>query len=1279
MWFLLLLIYASSKQLPAIQGQRLVLRNGSGPCEGKITIYKGAWGMVGTQKWNKTNENVICKSIGCGESKHSIDYYYSTKVKNEIPVWMDEVECKGNEENLWDCAFPGWGIATHKTLITKKITCSDKIDLYLESEPGYECAGAVKYNRTSTSGLTTTGYFCHSKWDKKHANSVCKHLRCGESKRLPLPGTFSKSDNNAESKRIQCSGDDTEHLWQCDLKDDVKCTEHVAVICSEHFNLRLKGERNACVGNLEVEVDDDWIPVCQSKNATQILTEFTPATICKNMGCGTPLSNDQIQCVDNQNITLNCSDQISTVLLVNGNVESKCFGSVHFNISRNKTNTMEAVCYDNWNKENANVVCKELGCGEVISFREDYQYKDGKYQKVDCKISDTSLWHCLAMHKPKKCKTAYVICSGSVDVRLSDGPGRCAGRVEIQYENTWKSVKTSNWKAENSKVMCSHLGCGYDKVPGDQFIEGKSPVMTQELTCDSTSKSISQCIKQKETKKNEKNVKNQMLVCEGHKLVFLMGNSSCSGTVGIEQNEKGYWLSNDTWHHETATVVCKQMHCGNATKAAFVNVDTAEEILNRWNHSYDCSSTEKSLFECKESSSAGKSMAYVECSGYKTVGLIPKGECWGKVEVCIEGECGGVCEDAWDEFRSNKLCEELGCGVSVGSPSDLKRQPGVTISSIHIPQNKVTNQSNMVRNDGSYCQDRPAYVFCSGSVKAMLQDNRDTCSGNLQLFYQGDWRFVCNNALKHQNVKNTICQELGCGNATDLIPFFNSPAQWTGNDVASLTCETNSLSECKVIVEKTQCERIGLRCSGWKRMMLVKGKGACEGQVVMYDSTIVAAVSSHNWTKEEAGVLCRSLGCGDYKNHSAKENPGDIEFSCKYKPNRRNNWDCEINEKPTENMMVYVECDDAFSVTQSYHCTGQVILNGMEVCADNWDEWHSKITCSDRQCGSSVQYTEVPPGQTGRGQVFVSCMGTESYLGQCKTAKGTCKKVVSVSCTDAVHINFTETCGGKIQVFHKGIREYVCPLSTLSSKEAVMLCEETKCGKAQRITQNRYYEEKLKPATLKCYDNETSLKFCLQRTECKETESAEIYCSGYTFPDSRSPNNLIIGLSLAAFALVMIIIFVLFLRQRFVNRVMSRFSKRKESAFESGDYEDVETNEMLGSMEMRDVKQHGSDIVGEKENGRRSVASSQSYDDIEEERAVTQPSTRGRDGTGSPVEEAGPAPCNEHVTYEVEEDSQESYDDILSETREEVADVHERPKPIDLEIHDDEDYLEPDG
>ncbi|XP_041712992.1 antigen WC1.1 isoform X1 [Coregonus clupeaformis] len=1041
------------------------------------------------------------------------------------------------------------------------------------------------------------------------------------------------------------------------------------------------------------------------------------------MRCGTNNSQERMVCDGSKNISLDCKDEVNVSLLKDDRSVSHCFGSVHFNHS----GTLEAVCSKDWDKNDGQVVCRELGCGEVVSVSSGSQPQHGRmHDQVDCKGSEASLWHCLANHLESStpCKTANVICSGSVKVRLSDGPGRCAGRVEIQYEGKWKSVGESNWKEENSKVMCKELNCG-DAVaaPGtDSFIQGNSPVMDIEVTCVSGSTSISSCIKptNKLQQQLQQQEKNKMLICQERWVVFLMGDSACSGKVGIERAGKSYWLSgsNDTWDRQTATVVCQQMDCGNATSINFesTSVVNASGTTDLWKYSYKCLPTNKSLFGCERSERlSNHSIASVVCSGSKTVSLKDdaggEGKCWGKVDVCLNGMCGGVCEDAWTEHKSNMLCKAFHCGSAIYPLSYLKTKSQsaddkITIGSVHSTQ-QTTNisQCNMVKiTDGSYCQNKPAYVVCSGSVKARLMYHRDRCSGNVQMFYQGIWRPVCETALQNQDVRNTICREQGCGHAVKPLSFFGPSPASSDAVVSGLSCSANSSSsaECGVTLTQTnnkQCSFGGLQCSEWRRMVLKLGKGACEGQVFVYSGAHGWAVSSDGWTETESKVLCTDLGCGAYINHTTMENAEDHDlwwgkkYSCKGKNNSI--WDCELNDGPSQNQPLFVKCLDILtaSLGDPGKCSGRVMLNNLPVCYDNWDDSHSKIACQEQECSNRISSEETNKGRRADGY-FVSCSGSESNLGQCKTTKGKCGRgLVSVSCAGAVKFNSTQKCGGGIKILYRGTWESAC-LPDLFSKEADFLCKKLNCGSPRRfqtgLIEKSDEEKGLKtPETsLQCSSDNTDLEHCiLKEKRCEKPDV--IYCGGYQVkkPIDPIPINLYVGLSLGVLSLVMVAALCLFLRRRFVTRFKARFSMRKESAFESGDYEDVETseNEQFGPMEMRDLNRHGSEIDGDKENGRRSAASSLSYDDIAEvENVPAQPLSSGGDGTSSPGPGAGPAATHEHVTYEVEEDQQESYDDVVSmitpaETREEIAEVHERPKPKGLEIHDDEDYLEPDG
>lgn len=112
-------------------GHKLILSNGTGPCEGHLQVYhSGEWRYVGDKNWNRRVEEVVCRSTNCGTPVSSRE----TLRPIGSSVWLNQLSCSGNESHLWDCQHPGWGVSVFRKDTTRVVTCSRKAPLRLAPE-----------------------------------------------------------------------------------------------------------------------------------------------------------------------------------------------------------------------------------------------------------------------------------------------------------------------------------------------------------------------------------------------------------------------------------------------------------------------------------------------------------------------------------------------------------------------------------------------------------------------------------------------------------------------------------------------------------------------------------------------------------------------------------------------------------------------------------------------------------------------------------------------------------------------------------------------------------------------------------------------------------------------------------------------------------------------------------------------------------------------------------------------------------------------------------------
>lgn len=117
-------------------------------------------------------------------------------------------------------------------------------------------------------------------------------------------------------------------------------------------------------------------------------------------------------------------------------------------------------------------------------------------------------------------------------------------------------------------------------------------------------------------------------------------------------------------------------------------------------------------------------------------------QCHGRVNVCVNETCGGVCADTWTEQMSLMLCKNLGCGDKILRLQKKHEISNVIIQSLHTTQHTTkVNQCNLVRraeNDEA-CKNNAAYVACSGNglFEKYLYVQKHICK-NLKIWSQWD-------------------------------------------------------------------------------------------------------------------------------------------------------------------------------------------------------------------------------------------------------------------------------------------------------------------------------------------------------------------------------------------------------------------------------------------------------------------------------------------------------------------------------------------------------------
>ena len=102
------------------------LLGGSSENEGRVEVYhQGEWGTVCDDHWKEENAHVVCYELGFTSVRKALQSFGPGRGR----VWMDQVNCNGNESAFVECPNSGWGntACTHQEDVG--VICSGKFFL----------------------------------------------------------------------------------------------------------------------------------------------------------------------------------------------------------------------------------------------------------------------------------------------------------------------------------------------------------------------------------------------------------------------------------------------------------------------------------------------------------------------------------------------------------------------------------------------------------------------------------------------------------------------------------------------------------------------------------------------------------------------------------------------------------------------------------------------------------------------------------------------------------------------------------------------------------------------------------------------------------------------------------------------------------------------------------------------------------------------------------------------------------------------------------------------
>ncbi|KAG7272462.1 hypothetical protein CRUP_031389 [Coryphaenoides rupestris] len=187
---------------PEGDGSPLRLVGGLEEFEGRVEVFHdGRWGTVCDDQWDDIDAEVVCRQLGLGGVPKA--WSWAQFGQGGGPVFLDGVQCTGNELSLEECRHNGWTQHNCDHMEDAGVSCNPYTDGVVRLVGG----DSPWEGRLEVYHQGDWGTVCDDNWTETNAQVVCRQLGfSGRAAVVARDGQYGEGAGLILLDEVQCKG-----------------------------------------------------------------------------------------------------------------------------------------------------------------------------------------------------------------------------------------------------------------------------------------------------------------------------------------------------------------------------------------------------------------------------------------------------------------------------------------------------------------------------------------------------------------------------------------------------------------------------------------------------------------------------------------------------------------------------------------------------------------------------------------------------------------------------------------------------------------------------------------------------------------------------------------------------------------------------------------------------------------------------------------------------------------------------------------------------------------